>query len=285
MIKLILLLGIITSLFAQIKDEIFIPITQQQPYNRQKAALGKELFIDKRLSKDKTISCETCHNLEIKATGTSDKITKDNPPTLLNVSLNFIFSKKGEIKNLSEQIKKSLTSDKELNTQESFIISQINKNPKYEAKFKNIYKDGVTFENSVDALTEFIKALNTPLSRFDKFLAGDKTALSEDEQKGFEAFIKYGCASCHNGINLGGNIISVMKNEIINTNEILKVPTLRNISLTKPYFHDGRVNELRDAIEMIRSRIHSGKHDEKECELIYKFLLTLEGNTPEILYE
>ncbi|WP_419255743.1 cytochrome-c peroxidase [Campylobacter fetus] len=284
MIKLILILGIITSLFGQIRDEIFMPLTQQKAYNKQKADLGKELFRDKRLSKDKTISCETCHNLEITATGTSNQKLL-NPPTLLNSSLNFIFSSKGDIKNLSEQIKKSLTSDKELNSKEEFIVSQINKNPKYEAKFKNLYKDGVTFENSVDALTEFIKALTTPLSRFDKFLAGDKTELSDDEQKGLDIFIRSGCVSCHNGINLGGNIISIMKNEMINTNEILKVPTLRNISLTKPYFHDGRVNELRDAIEMIRSRIHSRKHNEEECELIYKFLLTLEGNTPEILYE
>lgn len=263
-------------------NNLFSPIPKDISYDKQKALLGKMLFSDIRIGKNGKISCENCHNLYNKTTGTSDLMGL-NPPSVLNSSLNYIFSWHGDIKSLKQQIRVSLTSKNELNNKPEIILDKIKRNPIYINKFHTIYRNGVTFNNVIDALSEFIKALLTPNSKFDKFLNGDDNALNADEKNGLKLFILYGCSNCHNGVNVGGSILSNV--HVYRKEKYMRVPSLRNVSITAPYLHDGSKNNLLATIKFMKSDIIYTNLDYNSTSLIYKFLLTLHGEIPEILYE
>ncbi|WP_236861313.1 cytochrome-c peroxidase [Campylobacter sp. RM16192] len=263
-------------------------------YDRQKALLGKSLFHDTRLSPSGTDSCEKCHNLYWSPSGTSLKNIKIsfkqtlNSPTVLNSALNYLFFKDGRVKNIREQVIESIVDINQLGSSEKLVVEKVSLNPHYKHKFKTLYKDGVTFNNIVDAIVNFQKALLTPNSKFDKFISGDNTVLSEDEKKGFELFKKAGCINCHNGVNLGSNVYYDMQldcNLDQNSTGIAKykVPGLRNISKTGPYLYDGSERDLKDVIEHIANLRMQNEINKEQIELIYKFLLTLDGDNPEIL--
>ncbi|CAM2895444.1 cytochrome c551 peroxidase [Campylobacter hyointestinalis] len=265
-------------LFADAKSTLFSPLLKPLDYDKQKALLGKELFNDKRISTDKKISCRSCHSTYEtfnKKHGKSDL----NPPSILNSYLNYIHSFDGKITDLKQRINLCFTSQKELKIE--VIIKQIKRNPVYILKFDELYKDGVTYENAIDAIIEFLKATVTPNSKFDKFIAGDENALSQDEKDGFDLFMRIGCVNCHNGVNLGGNIVSLLGYEGM----ALKVPSLRNVSLRSVYLHNGTLNDLLQTIEFMNERMNLKNFTQKDYELLYKFLLTLIGEFPEILHE
>ncbi|PPB74405.1 cytochrome-c peroxidase [Campylobacter hyointestinalis] len=267
-------------LFADAKSTLFSPLLKPLDYDKQKALLGKELFNDKRISADKKISCRSCHSTYEtfnKKHGKSDL----NPPSILNSYLNYIHSFDGKITNLKEKINLCLTSGAELKSDPEFIVKQIKRNPRYAFKFKRLYKDGITYENAIDAIIEFLKATVTPNSKFDKFIAGDENALSQDEKDGFDLFMRIGCVNCHNGVNLGGNIVSLLGYEGM----ALKVPSLRNVSLRSVYLHNGTLNDLLQTIEFMNERMNLKNFTQKDYELLYKFLLALTGEFPEILHE
>ena len=192
-------------------SHVLAPVTPPK-FDEQKALLGKELFFDAELSPSGTLSCEKCHNLYWNLSGTSKKNVKISvgsqvsPPTALNSALNFIFFKNGEIKDLEEQVKRSLTGENQLGSEPKFLTRKVNQNPVYKQKFLEIYGEDATFENITDALVNFEKALVTPNAKFDKFIEGDANALNEDEKHGFELFKKIGCINCHSGVNLGANL-------------------------------------------------------------------------------
>ena len=197
-------------------SHVLAPITPPK-FDEQKALLGKELFFDTELSPSGTLSCEKCHNLYWNLSGTSKKNVKISvgsqvsPPTALNSALNFIFFKNGEIKDLEEQVKRSLTGENQLGSEPKFLTRKVNQNPVYKQKFLEIYGEDATFENITDALVNFEKALVTPNAKFDKFIEGDANALNEDEKHGFELFKKIGCINCHSGVNLGANLYYELK--------------------------------------------------------------------------
>lgn len=265
-------------LLADAKSTLFSPLLKPLDYDRQKALLGKELFNDKRIGVDKKISCRSCHNTYKTANIKMDK-NGLNPPLILNSYLNYIHSFDGKITDLKQRINLCFTSEEELKTE--VIIKQIKRNPAYILKFDELYKDGVTYENAIDAIIEFLKATVTPNSKFDKFIAGDENALSQDEKDGFDLFMRTGCVNCHNGVNLGGNIVSLLGYE----GKPLKVPSLRNVSLRSVYLHNGTLNDLLSTIEFMNERMDLKNLSSKDYELLYKFLLTLTGEFPEILYE
>lgn len=263
-------------------------------YDKRKAELGKSLFQDTRLSASGTDSCEKCHNLYWNSSGTSVKNIKIsfkqtlNSPTVLNSALNYLFFKDGRVKNIREQVIESIVDINQLGSSEKLVVEKVSLNPHYKHKFKTLYKDGVTFNNIVDAIVNFQKALLTPNSKFDKFISGDKAVFSEDEKKGFELFKKAGCINCHSGVNLGSNVYYDMQldcNLDQNVTNIgkYKVPGLRNISKTAPYLYDGTCYDLRETIEHIANLRMQNKINQEQIELIYKFLLTLDGDNPEIL--
>ena len=271
-------------------SHVLSPVTQPK-FDEQKARLGKELFFDSSISPSGTLSCERCHNLYWDLSGTSKKNVKISadeqisPPTALNSALNFIFFKNGEVKDLAEQVRQSLTSKNELASEPKFLIQKINQNSVYRKKFEELYKNGVSFENIVDALVNFEKALVTPNAKFDKFIEGDANALNEDEKHGFELFKKIGCINCHSGVNLGANLYYELKFDSGEGGQAgrYKVPSLRNIEKTAPYLYSGEIADLKEAIKFVaKKRINYNLSDE-QTQALYKFLLTLSGEKPEIL--
>ena len=270
-------------------SHVLSPVAQLK-FDEQKARLGKELFFDASLSPSGTLSCEKCHNLYWDLSGTSKKNVKISadeeisPPTALNSALNFIFFKNGEVKDIAEQVKQSLTGKNQLASEPKFLVQKVNQNSVYRNKFEELYEDGVSFESIVDVLVNFEKALVTPNAKFDKFISGDESVFNEEEKRGFELFKTIGCINCHSGANIGANLYYELKFDADgNKTGRYKVPRLRNIEKTAPYLYSGELADLKEALKIIaKMRINYDLSDE-QTHALYKFLLTLSGEKPEIL--
>lgn len=288
-------------------DNLIEPIPEKIPYNKQKAELGKSLFFDTILSKDKTVSCASCHNpsqgwadKRPVSIGVYGKKGKIQSPTVLNAVFNFRQFWNGRAKDLKEQINGPVHNSVEMALDGTLIEKRLNANPYYRKMFKKIYgKDKITYPMVVDVIAEFEKALITPDSKFDLYLKG-KAKLTPLEKKGYVLFKKYGCITCHNGINIGGNSFQKMgtifpvKDCVGDRYEIsraefdkciYKVPTLRNIELTAPYFHDASAKTLYDAVKKMAYNNLGFKIDKEDIKAIVAFLKTLTGKTPEIMRE
>lgn len=283
-----------------------VPIPEKVPYDKGKALLGKKLFFETRLSKTNTISCNSCHNLETSGSdnlqfsfGIDAQVGNINSPTVFNALFNFRQLWSGGARTLEEQAKGPLTNPIEMGHNIDAILSFLRKDKEYKTLFQKNYKDGVTEKNLLLALEEFEKTLFTPNSPFDQFLKGDKKAISDEAKEGYKIFISKGCVSCHNGVNIGGNSFAkfgVVKE--VNSNRsglfdvtkqqmdknFFKVPTLRNIELTYPYFHNGEVKTLKDAIKLMASYQIGTILSDKEIGKIEAFLKTLNGKV-EIIHD
>ncbi len=319
--KIISLLLFLLLLRSSLSFEPIKPLPEKVPYNKEKAELGKILFHDPILSKDRTVSCSTCHELYKKwgtdrrpvSVGIEGKHGNANAPTVFNTYFNFRLFWNGRAKNLKEQAKGPLHNPVEMAMDKNEIEKRLNKNPFYKKMFKKIYKtDTVKYEQVLDAIAEFEKALITPNSKFDKYLRCKEkhvenpdrcnSILTEKELKGYLIFKKVGCITCHNGINVGGN--SFQKLGVINayiwkpTNpdryqitkkekdkNVYRVPSLRNVACTYPYFHDGSVKTLKEALKKMSYHNLGFELTEKEIDYIEAFLKTLTGELPPILRE
>jgi len=282
--------------------ELITPIPLENNYNVKKALLGQKLFFDTRLSYNNSVSCASCHiindggddNLPV-SFGVDGKTGIRNSPTVLNSKYNILQFWDGSAKNLKEQAKGPIHNPVEMNSNFEDIIIKLEKDKDYKKSFLAIYKDGISADNIVDAISEFENTLITPNSRFDKYLRGDINILTKDEQNGYKLFKEYGCISCHNGINIGGNLvqkIGIMKN--FDTEDLgrfnitknssdkfyFKVPTLRNIDLTAPYLHNGEIKTLKEVVEIMIDYQIGYELEKKEVDNIVKFLKTLTGETP-----
>lgn len=237
-------------------------------FDEKKADLGEKIFYDTSLNEAK-ISCENCHNLYLNQSGSSKIL---NPPTILNVANSAVFTQ--EIFTLNKRIKQSILASNELNANEKDLITKIKNNGEYAKKFGEIYKGKIDLKTITDALENFLKSLNTQDSKFDKFLKNEAN-LSENEKIGMEIFVSIGCVICHNGINLGSNNFALDAQK----ERIKKVPTLRNIAKTAPYFNE--INKLEIAILfMARTKLNKTLNH-YEVSKITEFLQTLSGD----LYE
>lgn len=296
MIKIIFLLFLNSLLFAK---EPITPIPLEIKFDKEKANLGKELFFDTILSKDNTISCHSCHILEQGGDdnlqfsfGVGGKVGNINAPTVFNSTFNFVQFWDGRAKDLQEQALGPITNEVEMaHTFEELIV--ILNNTDYKEKFKKIYKDGITKDNITDSLAQFQKTLITPNSPFDKYLRGDKNAISKEQKQGYELFKNQGCIACHHGVNVGGNLyakfglISELQSDSkgryeVTKNELdkyyFKVPTLRNIELTSPYLHDGRIEELEEVVKFMAHYQLGKSLSEEEVNKIVLFLKSLTGD-------
>ncbi len=301
--------GIVIILFLVLKivANPVVPIPEDIEFNKLKALLGKELFLDTALSKDKTISCATCHNFQngadfrAKSIGVEGRVGDMNSPTVFNAVFNFRQMWNGRAKNLKEQVLLPLHNPKEMAMSDKEIINYLNSNKRYKTLFKKIYHKAPDMDALADAIAEFEKALITPNSPFDRYLKREHN-LSPKELKGYILFKKLGCITCHNGVNLGGNsyqkfglikelkrdkntadLYSITKKE--EDKNVFKVPTLRNIALTAPYFHNGSVKSLKEAINMMAEYNLGFELKKDEIEALEAFLKTLTGEKPEILKE
>lgn len=287
--------------------ELIEPIPTTITFDKQKVVLGKKLFFEKKLSFDNTVSCSTCHilnlngadNLELSFGVQGQKGTM-NTPTVFNSRYNFVQFWDGRAKSLEEQAFAPIHNPLEMKSNISEIKSKLSKDKNYMKLFDEIYEGEISIKTISNAISEFEKILITPNSAFDRYLKGDLEALSKIEKEGFALFKKRGCISCHNGVNIGGNLFQkfgVAKEIDLNTslgrfeitkNEIdkyyFKVPTLRNIEITSPYFHDGKTKSLNEAIKIMYEYQLGVEATENEIKKIEAFLKTLTGKRIEVIY-
>jgi cytochrome c peroxidase len=273
--------------------------------NAPLAELGKKLYFDPRLSKSGFISCNSCHNLSMGGTDNIPTSIGDgwqkgpiNAPTVLNSSLNVAQFWDGRAADLKAQAGGPIANPGEMAFSHTLAGDVLESIPGYKAEFNRVFNTGkIDIDQITTAIAEFEKTLVTPNARFDKWLDGDKNALSKNELEGYQLFKESGCIACHNGEAVGGNSFQKMglvepytatssaEGRAAVTGQDadrfnFKVPTLRNVELTYPYFHDGAANTLTEAVD-IMGRLQLGKKFTRaENASIVAFLKTLTGEQP-----
>ena len=192
------------------------PLPNSVKVDMDKVLLGRSLYHDTMLSGDGTVACVTCHLLEHggaeprkTSTGIRGQVGPINSPSVLNSGFNFAQFWDGRAKDLQEQAAGPVANPIEMGAKWENVVARLKKNEEYAAAFAKLYEDGVTQDNATDAIAEYEKSLITP-SRFDKFLLGDESAISEAEKKGYATFKEVGCTACHTGIIAGGTMFQKM---------------------------------------------------------------------------
>ncbi|MGE3274839.1 MAG: cytochrome-c peroxidase [Vicinamibacterales bacterium] len=286
-------------------DEPIQPIRPAVVIEPALVELGKQLFFDPRLSKSGFISCNSCHNLSM---GGSDNLPTSigdnwqkgpiNAPTVLNASMNVLQFWDGRARTLQEQAGGPIANPGEMAFTHELAVETLSSIPQYVATFREAFGPGpIDIDKVTRAIAAFEETLVTPNSRFDRWLMGDTQALSADERAGYETFKSSGCTVCHNGPAAGGRSFQKMgvvvpfktDNPAVGRSAVtgreidrfsFKVPTLRNVELTYPYFHDGSANTLAEAVEVM-GRIQLGRaYSPEENTRIVAFLKTLTGDQP-----
>lgn len=297
--------GALTSAAAaQTADEPIKPLPLKLTVDARKVELGRALFNDKRLSKDNSMSCASCHDMakggadgKPVAVGIGGKLGPINTPTVLNSSFNFRQFWNGRAATLEEQAAGPVHNPDEMGSNWQEVLGKLNQDQALVGRFGAVYKDGLKPANIQDAIASFERSLVTP-SRFDRYLRGDLKAINENEAKGYQLFKTYGCVACHQGVNVGGNMYqqfgvmdeyfkvrgkpvtdadlgryNVTKAE--SDRHVFKVPSLRNVELTAPYFHDGASATLEEAVDVM-FRFQLGRTaPAADKGLIVQFLKTL----------
>ena len=284
------------------------PIKAAKVTNPAKVELGKKLWFDPRLSRSGFISCNSCHNLSTGGadnlkTSIGDKWQKGpiNSPTVLNSSLNVAQFWDGRAKDLKEQAGGPIANPGEMAFTHDLAVDMLRSIPQYVAEFKQVFgTTKLSIDEVTSAIAAFEETLVTPNARFDKWLKGDKKAINAQELRGYQLFKTAGCVACHNGPNLGGTsfqkmgLVTPYKTDnpaegrsAVTGNDAerfnFKVPTLRNVELTYPYFHDGAADTLSQAVDTM-GRIQLGKQfTPAENEDIVAFLKTLTGEQPKVI--
>jgi len=306
-ISVLLLLTGFTAALSSYASEPILPIPQSLPHDPAKAALGKQLFSDPRLSRDDSLSCESCHFLDRagvdfvdRSRGIDGKINKRNSPTVYNSALNFRQLWDGKAETLEMQAMMAVKAPDVMGMPSwDAVAEKLASIEDYEGQFKKLYGE-LNGDNIQHAIAEFERTLLTPNSPFDRFLKGDVNAISPLAKQGYQYFKSYGCVSCHQGANVGGNLfqkLGVLKdiNRLdgfgsdlgrfgVTGNEwdkrVFKVPSLRLVTLTPPYFHDGSVQTLREAIDIMTEFQLGRQVPEEHKDAIVEFLKTLPGEWP-----
>ncbi len=289
------------------QNEPIQPIPLQVALDNNKVQLGEKLFADTRLSIDDRVSCLSCHRLDlggadrqVRSTGANGVPTKVNTPTIFNVEYNFRFSWNGQFETLEAQTEGLAQNVMGMSWQQ--VITKLQQAPDYVQRFKAIYADGIALPNVIDAIVVYEKSLYTPNSRFDRFLRGDYMALTVEEKEGYRLFNSYGCISCHQGVNVGGNLFQkfgVIGNYFAdrgnitaadygrynvtgseNDRFVFRVPSLRNVTITPPYFHDGTAQTLEQAIAVMAKYQLGRPLPQEHVRRIAQFLTTLTGEPP-----
>jgi len=276
--------------------------------NPDKVALGKRLFFENRLSHDNSISCAHCHKLEKLggADGLKHSFGVDgaeglvNSPTVFNAALNFAQFWDGRASSLETQIDGPLTSHLEMSSSWHEVIQKLQADASYPKQFLALYADGINEINIKNAIVEFERSLITVDSRFDKYLKGDEHAITAEEKHGYTLFKSYGCVACHQGRNLGGNLFQTLgivndyfidfplENEagkgrfnvtgIAEDMHRFKVPSLRLVVLTAPYFHSGNKKNLAETIRTMAKYQLGRTIPDHDLHAIIAFLYSLPGS-------
>ena len=291
---------------AQLLDEPLRPLPAPPVLNPAQVELGRKLFNDARLSANGSVSCASCHQLSnggaddkafsINASGKPESV---NTPSIFNASLNFKQFWDGRADTLEQQIDAVVRSPDEMNTTWAAVLTTLGNDAAYRAEFKAAFADGISEATVQNALASYERTLLTADSRFDQYLRGDTDILTIEEKYGYRRFKEYGCVACHQGVNIGGNMFQkfgVMgdyfqargsltdadlgRYRITGDEEdryVFKVPSLRNVALTAPYFHDASAATLADAVDVMFKYQLGRLPSEEDKHLIVLFLKTLTG--------
>lgn len=305
-------LGCMLALFASavpaavVLDEPIQPIPQTLHQDPARVAIGRKLFTDRRLSGNGTVSCNSCHDLakggadrRAFSVGLNGTATAVNAPSVLNAALNFKQFWNGRAESLEAQVEHVIQNSVEMGSQWPQVVQLVAGDREYRVAFASAYPEGVNKINIIDAIATFERSLITPNSRFDRYLRGETDAISAEEKSGYASFKKYGCVACHQGINVGGNMFQkfgvmgdyfaqrgnptdadlgrFLVTGLERDRHVFKVPSLRNVALTAPYFHDGSAQTLEAAVDvMFKFQLGRVASAEDRASII-SFLGTLTG--------
>lgn len=290
-------------------DGPILPLPLSLDLDSEKVALGQQLFHDPGLSSSGDMSCASCHRI---AQGGDDGLPQSignkgtalafNAPTVFNSGFNFRQFWDGRASTLEAQVDTPILEPDEMNQSWAEVVAYLKRDRDYVSRFHKVYRDAPTPDAVRDAIATFERSLITPNARFDQYLRGNETALSNSEKEGYARFQDYGCVACHQGVNLGGNLyqrLGVVR-DFFSTRNIVteadqgrlnitgrvrdrylfKVPTLRNIELTAPYLHDGSIQTLAEIVQLMGTYQLGREIPPKDIELIVQFLKTLTGEQP-----
>lgn len=269
-------------------------------------ALGQQLFHEPRLSRDHSISCASCHDLQNggadrtpKSRGIGGRLTRRNSQTVVNIAGAFAFFWDGRAGSLEEQAKGPLLSPDEMGTTEAALVATLASIPEYAAAFEAQWPgQPISLEHTAQALAAFERQLRAP-GRIDRFLEGDLDALDAQEERGYQTFRSTGCTNCHRGSKVGVDRYEVLgeANPWPDTQDlgrfeltfdegdrlVFRIPGLRDVARTAPYFHDGSVETLPKAVELMAWHQLNVKLDPQAIDDIVAFLKTLDGELPKAL--
>jgi len=268
---------------AEADGEPITPIPPPPPADPRKLALGERLFGDARLSADGTFACSSCHDLRSngadggrgRASGQLDTLT------VFNAALSFRLTWEGRYRTLADQAEASIGNPANMRSTVADVVLKLQADSALNKQFRAAYGHDVDRDSLLDAISTFEKSLLTPDSRFDRWLAGDASALSAAELEGYKTFKVFGCSACHQGVNVGGNLLArqgIFRPLVARGPFWVRVPSLRNIAVTGPYFHDGSAATLEDAVRrMAAAQLDRTLNDDQVASLV-AFLGTLTGN-------
>ena len=303
-----LLVGASVTAHAAPLDEPLKPLPPVPALDPKRVQLGLRLFNDPRLSVNNTLSCASCHRLDKGGAddkpfslGFDGKPVEVNTPTVFNAGLNFHQFWDGRVDTLEEQVRQVVISPVEMGSTWESVVKRIADDPGYAKDFKDAYPDGVTEPNIQSALADYERTLQTSNSRFDQYLLGNTDALTPREKFGYQRFKEYGCIACHQGVNIGGNMFQkfgIMGDYIGDRGnptradegrfnitgdeadrQVFKVPSLRNVAVTAPYFHDGSATTLEHAVEVMFKYQLGREPLKNDTTLIVEFLKSLTGES------
>jgi len=272
---------------ASIPEEPITPMPAPPAIDPLKVKLGERLFKDTRLSVDNSRSCSSCH--DIGTNGASTKrhdVGRDgaelplNTLTVFNSALNFRFGWEGKSRNLEADVTASLVNPKIMGSSLADIAGKLDRDAGMRAGFIAAYGRRPDAGNVVDAIVSFEQTLLTPGSRFDRWLAGDNAALTSEELNGYRLFKSLGCVSCHQGVNVGGNLFQrhgIFHPLAAPDPAILRVPSLRNVATTAPYFHDGSALTLDDAVRKMGFAQLNATLTDQQVQALVAYLRSLTG--------
>jgi cytochrome c peroxidase len=276
-------------------EEPIAPMPSPPVADPKKLALGERLFADPRLSAGGDLACASCHDIHSngaggrKASGNANAgkgETRDKPKprfdtlTVFNAALNFRLNWEGDIRTFASQIESALENPENMRTSVNDVVRKLNADPETAGQFREAYGRDPDRESFLDAMATFEQSLLTPGSRFDRWLGGDMSALSDKERDGYRLFKSLGCSACHQGVNVGGNLMQrqgIFRPLVPGKPEIVRVPSLRNVAATAPYFHDGSAPTLADAIRRMAAAQLDRTVSDQQVDSLVAFLQSLTG--------
>jgi cytochrome c peroxidase len=267
--------------------EPITPIPQPPIANPLSLALGERLFGDRRLSHDGTLACSSCHNLQTNGADDSHRVTARDGSrlpftvlTVFNAALSFRLNWEGNFRTLEAQAQSSLENPANMATSVDEVVGNLKADPAMVRQFGKAYGRAPDATSMLDAIAIYKRSLLTPGSWFDRWLEGDTTALTAEEQNGYRLFKSFSCISCHQGVGVGGNLSErhgIFHPLAAPQPEILRVPSLRNVAAMAPYFHDGSAPTLHDAVRQMALAQLDRLLSDDQIAAIVAFLNTLTG--------